>query len=75
MAKLREQLKTKATFYSEKVMSSRIYGKKREDSDGKSKKPSRQVHPKSVGKGSASGKRQKRDSVGKSGESSKKLKK
>ena len=80
VAKFREQLKTKAAFYSERVMSSRIYGKetkKKEESVGRSKTVTRKM--KSVGKargsGSSSGKKQKRDSEGKSGESSKKPKK
>ena len=81
MAKFREQLKTKATFYSERVMSSRIYGKdskKREDPVGKDQQLTRKpVKAKSVGKGSgsSSGKKQKRDDEGDSGRKSKKQKK
>ena len=83
LAKFREQLKTKATFYSERVMSSRIYGKKDskkgEESVGKGKQVTRKVKSKSVGKssgsGSSTGKKKKRASDGNSSESSKKLKK
>ena len=82
VAKFREQLKTKPTFYSERVMSSRIYGKKdskkREESVEKGKQLTRKVKSKSVGKGSGSGSstgKKKRASEGKSSGSLKKLKK
>ena len=81
VAKLREQLKTKTTFYSERVMSTRIYGrdsKKKEGSDGKGKTLGSKVRTRQVPKAqgsSKSGGKQKRDNDGTVTKSTKKLKK
>ena len=78
VAKFREQLKTRTSFYSERVMSTRVYSKQSKEkagSDGKDKvKPGSKAQGPGGSSSSSGGKRKKGDD-GKSNKGAKKLKK